>query len=70
MDKVLDWLKQQGLGWEALISLGLLAYELGKRLAEREGVAPEELAKREAAAQVRLVGDADKLLAELREMTR
>jgi hypothetical protein len=67
---VLDWLKGKGLGWEALISLGMLVYDLGKRLAEREGVDPEVLAKREAAAQARLGRDATVLLDELRELTK
>lgn len=70
MDTILDWLKKQGLGWEALINLGLLAYDLGKRLAEREGVDPDVLAKREAEAQARLATDAGKLLDELRALTK
>jgi hypothetical protein len=68
--KILDWLKGQGLGWDALITLGLLMYDLGKRLAEREGVAPEEFAKREAAAQLRLAVDTNALLDELRDLTK
>ena len=70
MDAILDWLKKQGLGWSALISLGMLAVDLGKRLAEREGVDPALLAKREAEAQALLARDAGALLEELRGLTK
>lgn len=70
LDKLTEWLKSQGLGWDVLITLGLLMYDLGKRLAEKEGVPPEELAKREAAAQLRLNSDAADLLEELRGLTK
>ena len=70
MDKMLEWLKGQGIGWEFAITFGLLLYDLGKRLAEQGGVAPEVLAKREAEAMKRLGGDIDKLNDELRALVK
>ena len=70
MDTVLDWFKKQGLGWEALINLGLLVVDLGKRLAEKDGVDPAVLDAREAAALKRLGCNMDKLNEELRALIK
>lgn len=52
--------------WQQLIDLGLALYRLGRTLAEREGVSPEEFAAREAIAANKLSGNVDELIAELR----
>lgn len=65
MDAALNWLKKYGIGWEFAIDFGLLLIDLGKRLAEKDGVAPDVLAAREAAAQQRLAASTDELLGEL-----
>ncbi len=70
LDIVIEWLKKYGVTTSAAIDLGLLAYALVKRLAEREGVDPAEFAKREADAMARLGHDSDALLDELRELTK
>lgn len=70
MDAFLDWLKKQGIGWAVLIDIALLAYDLGRRLADRDGVPPEEFAAREKQAMERLEAQSSKLLDELRDLTR
>lgn len=65
IDTLLEWMKKYGIGWEVAIDFGLLLMDIGKRLAEKDGVAPEVLAARESAAQQRLSSAADALLDEL-----